>query len=91
MHRIRNNLSHELGKSQFGFEVFALQALMKRSIEVQTDISFSFMDYLKTFDGVKHEDLLKILTQLERWERAKNLTKSLLATRSSTNNRRRMQ
>ena len=73
MKRMRNKLSPEISRSQFGFvsdsgtrnAIFTLQTLMERSIEVQKDLYLCFIDYSKAFDKVKHENLFKILTQLQ--------------------------
>ena len=72
MKRVKNKLSPELAKSQFGFvsdsgtrnAIFTLQTLMERSVEVQKDLYLCFIDYSKAVDRVRHEDLFKILTKL---------------------------
>ena len=72
MKRVRNKLSPEIAKSQFGFvsdsgtrnAIFTLQTLMERSVEAQKDLYLCFIDYSKAFDRVRHEDLFKILTKL---------------------------
>jgi len=72
MKRVRNKLDPEISETQFGFvpdsgtrnAIFTLQTLMERSIEVQRDLYLCFIDYSKAFDRVKHEELFKILKQL---------------------------
>ena len=73
MERIRTKVRPEISESQFGFvadrgttnAIFTLQMLMERSIEAQKDIFLCFIDYAKAFDKVKHEELFKMLTELD--------------------------
>jgi len=72
MARIRSKLHPEISDTQFGFvpdkstrnAIFTLSMLMERSIEVKRDIYLCFIDYSKAFDKVRHEELFKILNQL---------------------------
>jgi len=73
MERIRTKLRPEISETQFGFvadkgttnAIFTLQMLMERGIEVQKNIFLCFIDYSKAFDKVKHEELFKMLTELD--------------------------
>ena len=72
MKRMRNKILPGISKTQFGFmadkgtrnAIFTLKTLMERSIEVQKDLYFCFIDYSKAFDKVRHSDLFDILAGL---------------------------
>ncbi|XP_063611050.1 uncharacterized protein LOC134784809 [Penaeus indicus] len=69
--RVRNRISPEIGKMQFGFvkdagtryAVFALTNLLERAVDMQKKVFLRFIDYTKAFDKVRHilfEDLCRM-------------------------------
>ena len=73
IHRMRKSLRPEISAKQFGFvpdkgtrnAIFTLSMLMERCIEAQKDLHLCFIDYSKAFDKVKHEELFKLLENLD--------------------------
>ena len=73
MERMRKSLRPEISKTQFGFvpdkgtrnAIFTLTTLMERCIETQKDLYLCFIDYSKAFDKVRHDELFKILEELD--------------------------
>ena len=73
MNRMRKSVRPEISRTQFGFvpdkgtrnAIFTLSMLMERCIEVQQDLFICFIDYSKAFDKVKHDELFKILENLD--------------------------
>ena len=69
---MRSKIQPEISEKQFGFladrgtrnAIFTLNMLLERSIEVQKDIYFCFIEYSKAFDKVGHDDLFAILMGL---------------------------
>ena len=44
--------------------VLCLRMIMEKAIEKQKDINICFIDYVKAFDGVKHQELINVLEQI---------------------------
>ena len=44
--------------------IFALRMIIERSIEMQKSVFMCFVDFDKAFDTVKHEDMIKTLTDI---------------------------
>ena len=73
MERMRKSIRPEISPAQFGFvpdkgtrnAIFTMSMLMERCIEVQQDMYLCFIDYSKAFDKVRHDDLFKILDELD--------------------------
>jgi hypothetical protein len=71
--RIRNKCEDYISKSQYGFRkksgtreaIFGLSITAERCLEVQKDLYKCFMDYEKSFDRIKQENILNILTELD--------------------------
>ena len=65
--------TRNMSSKQFGFvpdkgtrnAIFTLTMLMERCMEVQKDLHLCFIDYSKAFDKVKHEELFKLLENLD--------------------------
>ena len=72
MERVRAKIRGEVAEEQYGFvegkgtrnAIFILRMLSERAIEVQKDLYFCFIDYEKAFDRVKHENLIKMLKNI---------------------------
>ena len=70
--RIRNKLRPEISDIQFGFmpdrgtrnAIFTLRMICERAIQHQQVIFLCFIDYVKAFDKVRHEDLVKLLQNI---------------------------
>ena len=70
--RIRTKIRQQVADEQFGFvegkgtsnAIFSLRILAERAIEKQKNLYTCFIDYEKAFDRVKHENLLKMLAQI---------------------------
>lgn len=70
--RIRYKCDEQLGESQFGFRsgmgtreaLFALNVLVQKCKDMQSDVILCFIDYEKAFDRVKHEILMQRLTDI---------------------------
>lgn len=70
--RVRPKCDEQLGDSQFGFRsgvgtreaLFALNVLVQKCRDMQTDVLMCFIDYEKAFDRVKHQHLLRLLTDI---------------------------
>ena len=70
--RIRSKIQPEISDEQFGFvsgkgtrnAIFCLRTIAERSIEVQKNLYICFVDYEKAFDKVKHEEMLKLLRDI---------------------------
>ena len=71
--RIRKKILPEISNEQCGFikgkgtrnAIFILRMLMERVIEVKKELYICFVDFEKAFDRVRHEDLMKMLEELE--------------------------
>lgn len=72
MLRIRNKIKPEISEEQCGFvegkgtsnATYILRNIIERSIEVQQDLYFCFIDYTKAFDTVKHQVIMKMLKDI---------------------------
>ena len=72
MIRMKNKIRPEIAKEQYGFTpdkstrnaIFILRMLIERVIEVKHDIYLCFLDYIKAFDKVIHDNLFQILEKL---------------------------
>nr|ADF18552.1 endonuclease-reverse transcriptase [Bombyx mori] len=70
--RIRPKCDEQLGDSQFGFRsgvstreaLFALNVLVQKCRDMQTDVFLCFIDYEKAFDRVKHHQLFSLLCDI---------------------------
>ena len=70
--RVRSKIQPELSEEQFGFvpgkgtrnAIFCLRTIAERAIEVQKNLYVCFVDYEKAFDKVKHEEMLKLLRDI---------------------------
>lgn len=72
LERVRTKLRPEIADEQFGFmpdkgtrnAIFTLRMLCERAIQHQQVVFLCFIDYVKAFDKVQHEKLLKLLQEL---------------------------
>ena len=72
MKRVRNKIKPEIAEEQCGFvegkgtsnAIYIIRTLVERALEVQKDVYLCFIDYTKAFDRVKHNEIMKQLTQL---------------------------
>ena len=72
MRRTRKKIKMEISEEQYGFmegkgtnnAIYILRTLIERSIEKQKDIYLCFIDYTKAFDKVKHDELIKMLEDI---------------------------
>ena len=44
--------------------IFSIRNIMERSLKVQKRVYACFIDYTKTFDKIKHEELMNMLREL---------------------------
>ncbi|GFS21892.1 LINE-1 reverse transcriptase [Elysia marginata] len=73
MMRIRRKIKPEIADEQYGFvegkettnAIYTLRTLIQRAIEVQKDVYLCFIDYTKAFDRVRHDEIMKNLTQIK--------------------------
>ncbi|GFS27117.1 RNA-directed DNA polymerase from mobile element jockey-like [Elysia marginata] len=73
MIRIRSKIKPEIADEQYGFvegkgttnAIYTLRTLIQRAIEVQKDFHLCFIDYRKTFDRLRHDEIMKDLTQIK--------------------------
>ncbi|GFR87016.1 endonuclease-reverse transcriptase [Elysia marginata] len=73
MMRIRSKIKPEMADEQYGFveakgttnAIYTLRTLIQRAIEVQKDVYLCFLDYTKAFDRVRHDEIMKDLTQIK--------------------------
>ena len=71
--RIRNKIRPEISEEQYGFvkgkgtanAIFTLRMITERAIEMQRDVFLCFIDYEKAFDTVRHEEMLKMLADIQ--------------------------
>ena len=71
--RIRGRTADEVVKEQYGFvpdkgtrnAIFLLRILAERSIQMQKNVHFCFLDYVKAFDKVQHKTLIEMLELLD--------------------------
>ena len=62
--------------------IFFIRMLSERSIEMQKDLYFCFIDYTKAFDRVQHQKLFEDLEDLNLDGKDLRLLQSLLGTNS---------
>ncbi|GFO42984.1 endonuclease-reverse transcriptase [Plakobranchus ocellatus] len=70
---MRNKIKPEIAEEQCGFvegkgttnAIYILRTLIERALEVQKDVYLCFIDYTKAFDRVRHDEIIKQLTQLK--------------------------
>ncbi|GFR74690.1 endonuclease-reverse transcriptase [Elysia marginata] len=73
MKRIRSKIKSEIADEQYGSiegkgttnAIYTLRTLIQRAIEVQKDVYLSFINYTKAFDRVRHNEIMKDLTQIK--------------------------
>ncbi|GFS13084.1 LINE-1 reverse transcriptase [Elysia marginata] len=73
MMRIRSKIKPEIADEQYGFVegkgitnvIYTLRTLIQKAIEVQKDVYLCFIDYTKAFDRVRHDEIMKDLTQIK--------------------------
>ena len=73
MARMRNKITPEIAEEQCGFvkdkgtrnaNIYMLRPLTERAIEIQRDLYLCFIDYTKTFDKLRHEEIMSIFDSL---------------------------
>ena len=72
MNRNKRRINEAISDVQFGYKsgkgtrnaILCLRMIMKKAIEKQKDLYICFIDYVKAFDRVKHEELIKVLEQI---------------------------
>ena len=73
LNRVKESIRETLSKEQFGYRpgkgtrnaIFCLRTLTEKCIDKQKDLYICFIDYVKAFDCVKHEELMKMMEELE--------------------------
>ena len=73
LNRVKDSIRETLSKEQFGYRpgkgtrnaIFCLRTLTEKCIDKQKDLYICFIDYVKAFDCVKHEELMKMMEELE--------------------------
>ena len=73
MSRARNKTIWEISNTQCGFvrdkgtrnAIFMVHTLSERAINMQQDLFLCFIDYSKAFNKVKHEELMRILEEID--------------------------
>ena len=72
MNRNKRRVNEAISDVQFGYKagkgtrdaVLCLRMIMEKAIEKQKDLYICFIDYVKAFDRVKHEELIQVLSKL---------------------------
>ena len=72
MNRNKRRINEAISDVQFGYKsgkgtrnaVLCLRMIMEKAIEKQKDLYICFIDYVKAFDRVKHQELIKVLEQI---------------------------
>ena len=72
MNRNKRRINEARSNVQFGFKsgkgtrnaVLCLRVIMENAAEKQKDLHICFIDYVKAFDRVKHQELIKMLEQI---------------------------
>ena len=83
--RLGSRIWPEIGREQFGFvedagtrnAIFVLRVITEKAVEMQKDIYMCFIDYTKTFDKVRHQELFKDLDKLDLYRKDVHLLASL--------------
>ena len=92
LNRLRNKILPEISNEQCGFikgkgtrnAIFILRMLTERAIEVNKDLYICFVDFEKAFDRVKHENLMKMLEDLNVDGKDLRLVKNLYWKQEAT-------
>ena len=69
--RIHRKLEIDISDTQFGFRngvgtreaLFALNVMSQRCLDINQDLYICFIDYNKAFDKVRHDQVIKLLTE----------------------------
>ena len=72
LNRTMTNIGPEIAQEQCGFSarkgttntIYILRTVIERSIEVQQDLYFCFINFSKAFDTVKHDKLIQMLQDI---------------------------
>ena len=72
MMRVRNKIRPEIAEEQCGFvegkgtsnAIFMLRNIIERTLEIQKEVYFCFIDYIKAFDRGQHMEIIEQLQQL---------------------------
>ena len=72
MNSNKRRINEAISEGQFGYKsgkgtrnaVLCLRMIMEKAIEKQKDLYICFIDYVKAFDRVKHQELIKVLEQI---------------------------
>ena len=72
MNRNKRRINEAISDVQFGYKsgkgtrnaVLCLRMIMEKAIEKQKDLYICFIDYVKAFDRVKHQELIKVCEQI---------------------------
>ena len=83
--RLRSRIQPEIGREQFGIledagtrkAIFVLRVITERAVEMQKDIYMCFIDYVKAFDKVRHQELFEDLDKLDLYRKDAHLLASL--------------
>ena len=78
-------VSPEIPEEEYGFvrgkvlasAIFLLTLMSERAVELQRDVFLCFIAYQKAFATVRHEDLLRMLANLEVDEKDLRVIKNL--------------
>ena len=73
MNRNKIRINEAISGVQFGYNpgkgtmntVLFLRIIMEKAIGKQKDLYICFIDYVKAFDEVKHQELIKVLEQID--------------------------
>ena len=90
--RLQQYMNHELPDVQAGFrkgrgtrdQIANIDWTTEKAREFQKNIYFSFMDYAKAFDCVDHNELWKILKEMEITDHLTCLLRNLYAGQEAT-------
>ena len=85
MERVHSRIRPEIGIEQCGFvedtgtrnAIFMVRMISERAIEKQRDVYMCFIDYTKAFDRVQHDELLKMLMNLDLYGKDIHLIQNL--------------
>jgi hypothetical protein len=69
--RVHRKLEMDINNTQFGFRnglgtreaLFALNVMSQRCLDINQDVFMCFIDYNKAFDKVRHDHLIRLLTE----------------------------
>ena len=72
MNRNKRRINEAVSDVQFGYKsdkgtrnaVLCLRMIMEKAIQKQKNLYICFIDYVKAFDRVKHQELIKALEQI---------------------------